>query len=164
MINYASKTYGSGIDVNQVVADTFGVHRTTVFFYRRLHNLIEPLLDMFCKDEITSKEANVFCSMPVNLQEYLIDNDIVHDFSPTQLKQLRRAKMTNDIDQILLINSTRLAYRGSFYSVIEKLNGTKAFGFYVPEKDMDKVHKAIQAALSNIDVSKETKQLLLKQI
>ena len=50
--------YGSGVDVNEAVAKLFGVSRTTVFFYRRLEKLIEPLLIAYDNSQITPKKSS----------------------------------------------------------------------------------------------------------
>lgn len=93
--------YGSGVDVNEAVAKLFGVSRTTVFFYRRLEKLIEPLLIAYDNNQISRSIVNILCGLSTELQEYIYKQGYHLKFTPSMSRKLKKAVTTDDIDEIM---------------------------------------------------------------
>ena len=93
--------YGAGVDVATAVSKIFGVSRSTVFFYRRLGHLIEPLLSAFDQRVITVRVADVLADLSEELQQYVYDKQYHLKITPAMGKALKNAKTTNDVEDAI---------------------------------------------------------------
>lgn len=161
----ARASYGSGIDVNEVVAETFGINRATVFFYRRLSNLIDPILDYFCDGKITRVAANILCGLSVDLQKYLLENGYLITFNKQQYQALRKARTTEDIDKISSALEEEIPqYKYSVKLKVKKPKDTMVFGICFPKKVEQDCHDLIREAIQKSDIDGESKRFILSQL
>lgn len=160
-------SYGSGIDINEEVAKVFGTHRSTVFFYRRVNNLIDPLLDRFCDGQLTRAAATVLCGLPVALQKHIVEKNYVKKMNRTQLQQLKTAKTIEEVDMIFASeNGMALVLYEMVNLTVTMEKGEELFLLSMPQQDMERCRAAIKDALVNIeaDLSEEGKAALQKQL
>ena len=158
-------SYGSGVDVLEKVAEHFQSSRTTTYFYIRLRNLIAPLLDRFCQGQMTRADATVLSGLPVNLQQYIVDNNYIAEMNRWQIKALSKAQTTDDIDHIVIEGVPEDKKTRTYpiaLPIVRPKNAT-VFGLCVSDSDLDKVRGAIDNALKNIELSEETRTLLQQQ-
>ena len=159
-------SYGSGIDINEEVAKVFGIHRSTVFFYRRVNNLIDPLLDRFCDGRLTRAAATVLCGLPVTLQKYLTDQGYIDKLTRARVQKLKTAKTTADIDAVFAPAPVESAELEQVIKLsVRQKKDNELLLLSVPKIDLDKCRRAIKDALTNADdLTEETKLSLLKQL
>lgn len=141
--------YGSGIDINEEVAKVFGIHRSTVFFYRRLNNLIDPLLDRFCAGKMTRAAATVLCGLSLQQQKYLVEQGYIDRLDPAKTKKLKNAKTNEDIQRIFTANQLPEEEPGR----LVKLTVPKKeamFLFTVPKEVAAPCRQAILQAISSL--------------
>lgn len=161
----ARASYGSGIDVSAVVADTFGINRATVFFYRRLNNLIDPILDRFCNGRLTRNNANILCGLSVELQKYLVETGYVDIFDKDQFQKLRKATTTQDIDAAFLNRDN--APKKRRYTVnlkIDKPDNANVWGLCLPREKERDCYDIIRNAFKNSSLDEKTKEFILSQL
>lgn len=157
-------SYGSG-DVFKKVAEHFKTSRATTYFYVRLQNLIDPLLDRFCRGEINRTVATVLSGLPTNLQQYLVDNGYLKEMNRWQIQALKNAKTTDDIDRIA-IEGVPVEHKTHKYVIqlpVVRTNTSQVMGFCVANSDAEAVQAAVQKLFQSMDLSDETKELLKQQ-
>lgn len=158
-------SYGSGIDVNEVVAKTFGINRATVFFYRRLENLIDPLLNRFCDGKIRRTEANILCGLSTQLQKYLVEKGYIDLLQKEHFPMLRKAKTKEDIDRIASAKpSAAKTHRYTVALKTERPRGTEIVGLCLPREERKRCHEILREAFQNADLDDKTKAMILAQL
>lgn len=158
-------SYGSGIDVSAIVADTFGVNRATIFFYRRLNNLIDPILDRFCDGRLTRNNANILCGLSTELQKYLVETGYIDIFDKHQFQKLRKATSIEDIDAAFL--NKDVAKKERRYTVklnIDKPENTDILGLCLPKNKKTDCYSIIRNAFEQSNLEDDIKQLIVSQI
>lgn len=157
--------YGSGIDVNEEVAKVFGIHRSTVFFYRRLNNLIDPLLDRFCSGKLTRTAATALCGLSANLQNYLLSRGYMDKLNPSRLRQMKTAKTDADIDDIFNDKIPASELDRVVNLKIRQPPQHKLLLMSVPAAELEKCRQAVRKAINSLkDLSGDTKAKILAQL
>ena len=158
--------YGSGIDINEEVAKVFGIHRSTVFFYRRVNNLIDPLLDRFCDGRLTRAAATVLCGLSAPLQKHLLNQNYLGLLNRSRLQALKSAKTAEDIDGIFADKAqTEGALDVMTKLTVRQKPDHELFLLSVPKSDIIKCREAIKKTIGELEsLNEETKKFLLSQL
>ena len=158
--------YGAGVDVATAVSNIFGVSRSTVFFYRRLGHLIEPLLSAFDQRVITVRVADVLADLSEELQQYVYDKQYHLKITPAMGKALKNAKTTNDVEDA--INAPKKVKEKYQYVFSTKFEKPKDFDFIPLAVKNDEIKAFKSFLMKSLDqadgLSEQTKEVLLKMI
>lgn len=157
-------SYGSG-DVVDKVAKHFKSSRATTYFYVRLQNLIQPLLERFCNGLMTRADATVLSGLSSNLQQYIVDNNYLKEMNRWQIQALKNARTTEDIDKIAIegVPTEAKTHSYTIQLPVTKTKTSKVIGFCIDNKDSKIILGTIKKALANLELSRETKELLKQQ-
>lgn len=161
----AAARYGSGVDVATIVAQTFGIGRSSVFFYQRLSNLIDPILDLYCEGKIRRDDVQEICILPQKLQDYLYQSDYIEEFDRAQFKALRHTKTEEDIDNIYLeAKEAEIPTRKYLVSIpFKKPENTEIVGLCVPMEQKEACQEIIRKAFEDSSIDEKTKAFILSQ-
>lgn len=161
----AAARYGSGVDVATIVAQTFGIGRSSVFFYQRLNNLIDPILDMYCEGKIRRVDVQEICILSKELQDYLYQGGYIEDFDEAQFKALRHAKTKEDLDNIYLdAKEAEIPVRKYTVKIpIKKPDDAEVVGLCVPSEQKEICQEIIRKAFENSSIDEKTKAFILSQ-
>ena len=162
----AAARYGSGVDVATIVAQTFGIGRSSVFFYQRLSNLIDPILDLYCEGKIRRDDVQEICILPQELQDYLYQSDYIKEFDGAQFKALRHIKTKEDIDNIYLESKeAEIPTRKYLVSIpFKKPKNTEIVGLCIPMEQKEACQEIIRKAFESSSIDEKTKAFILSQL
>ena len=154
------------VDIATSVAKIFGVSRSTVFFYRRLEKLIQPLLDAFDQRVVTAKVTETLCDIPQELQQYIYDNEYHLKLTLPMGRALKNAQTTEEVDEI--VNAPKKESTRNQYVISTKFKKPNDFDFVPIAIQHDEVaafKKFLSQSLDLADgLSDKTKEVIMKMI
>lgn len=144
---------------------TFGIGRSSVFFYQRLNNLIDPILGMYCEGKIRRVDVQEICILSKELQDYLYQGGYIEDFDEAQFKALRHAKTKEDLDNIYLdAKEAEIPVRKYTVKIpIKKPDDAEVVGLCVPSEQKEICQEFICKAFENSSIDEKTKAFILSQ-
>lgn len=155
--------YGSGIDVNEAVAKLFGVSRSTVSFYRKLENLIDPFVDMLSNREISRRAATILSDLPESLQKYILTKEYHLSFTSHRLHKMKKIVSAAELDLLFSQEdpAKKERFQYVFSSPIEKPANYETVPIYVNQDEIDEFKTLLKTALQSSDkISDKTKTLI----
>lgn len=158
--------YGSGIDTNAAVAKLFGVSRATVFFYRKLENLIDEFVEALEHNVISRQAATILSGLPSELQYYILQKGYHTDLNPIRLRNLKKARSEEDVEKAFHSAHEGIKrYQYVFSSAVKKPKNFDTLPLYVGHDDMNEFKSLLQNALSNADnISEDTKRIVFEML
>lgn len=158
--------YGAGVDVATAVSKIFGVSRSTVFFYRRLGKLIEPLLSAFDQRLITVRIADILADLSEDLQKYVYDKEYHLKITSSMGKALKTAKTVEDIEAVINAPTKKKEkYQYVFSTKIEKPENFDFVPIAVKSDEVKVFKDFLRKSLDQAEgLSEQTKDILLKMI
>ena len=154
------------MDIASAVAKIFGVSRSTVFFYRRLEKLIQPLLDAFDQRTINAKLTETLCDIPAELQQYIYDKGYHLTMTLPMGRALKNAQTTEDVEAV--VNAPEKESTRNQYVISTKFKKPSNFDFVpiaIKHEEVDAFKKFLMQSLDLADgLSDNTKEVLLKML
>ena len=158
-------SYGSGKDTNEETAEALGVHRATVALYRRLENLLDPILDLYSNGTITQNIAVGISSLDKSLQEFLLRHDCFKMINRHNIRKIAKAKTVEELESMLSApDEDSIEHRYSFGVPFEKPSGCAAVGLILPEDDIKAFKTNLAKVANQLQLSDRGRDLILKSL
>ena len=156
--------YGDANDkVTQRIAERWGIKRSSVFFYQRVAKFLLPVLaDRFSDHLMSRTVADYLCRLSTEVQQHMIDSGYIARLTIAYARQFKEGMTKADIDRIFSESSPE-RHTYNMQLSFAKPKDSEILGICVSKKDLAKCREIVLKALSNADISEETKQMLKTQ-
>jgi ParB family chromosome partitioning protein len=156
--------WGSGIDINQMVAKHYNIHRDTVFFYKRLDNLIPVFGDWMMSGKLGAVGAAKLAAYDQSVQQWL--HQAYEDkLTPERLAKLTTKMSAAEIEAILTASDeVKKKYRVIIEMEDKPPKDHVPFTFFVKPDQLEAVKDAFRSILESAATSEEIKQLIKDQL